>query len=69
MYTKILGFDESGKMGDDQIYFCQIEFNEESEPDLYINNILEVDDLFFIRNKSKGWDLKKKLKICHNLLK
>ncbi len=69
MYAKILGFDESGRMGDDQIYFCQVEFNEESEPDLFINNIVEVKDLLFKKNLLRGWDPKKKLKICHDLLK
>ena len=69
MHAKIIGFDESGKMGDDQIYFCQVEFDEENEPDLFINNIIEVKDLLLKKKELTGWDKKYKTKICHNLIK
>ena len=68
MNTKIIGFDESGKIGDNQIYFSQIELNEENEPEIFIDNILNSKDFFYNERELRGWDYQKKGKICHNLV-
>jgi len=69
MYPKIIGFDESGRTGNNQIFFCQVEFNEENEADLFINNIVEAKDFLFKKTELSGWDKKKKIRVCHNILK
>ncbi|MHA1491920.1 MAG: hypothetical protein ACTSRI_19990 [Promethearchaeota archaeon] len=68
MTVKIIGFDESGGIGSDHIIFTQVEFNEENEADLFIHNILNSGDFFYEKNKIRGWDKKKKIKSCRNLL-
>lgn len=67
MYPKIIGFDESGGIGDEQIFFCQVEFNEENEADIFINNIVEAKDFLFKKTELSGWDKKKKIRVCHNI--
>lgn len=68
MDIKIIGFDESGKIGDKQIYFSQIELNEENEPEIFIDNILNSKDFFYPERELRGWDYQKKSRICHNLV-
>lgn len=69
MDIKIIGLDESGKYGDEQIYFSQIELKEESEADIFIDNILNSKDFFYKKSELQGWDSPKKSSICHRIIK
>lgn len=69
MKVKIIGLDESGKYGDQQIFFAQIEFNEEYEADLFINNILNTKDFFYRKIDLKGWNSQKKASVCQKIIK
>ncbi len=68
MNVKIIGLDESGKFGDEQIFFSLIELKEESEADIFINNILNTNDFFYKKNDLKGWNKRKKCSVCHEII-
>jgi len=68
MNVKIVGLDESGKYGDNQIFFSQIELNEEFEADIFIDNILNTKNFFYKDNELKGWDPIKKVNLCHKII-
>ncbi len=67
MTLKILGLDESGTIGDKHIIFCLIEFNENVEVDICINNLLNVDDFLFSKEISNNLNTNKIIQICHKL--
>ncbi len=69
MINRIIGFDESGTLGDENIIFSQIEFKKEKEFDIFIHNLLNSKYFLFPKRIVNGWDIKTKIKICHDLLK
>ncbi len=66
---KIIGFDESGSLGDKNIIFSQVQFEIEREFDIFIHNLLNSKYFLFPKRIVNGWDIIKKIKICQNLLK
>ncbi len=69
MGLKIIGFDESGTIGDEYIFFCQVEYNIEAENDLFINNILTTNNFLFPREITHNTKSKDIIKLCHQLYK
>ncbi len=67
MKVQHIGLDESGKVGDENMIFCQIEIDQERENDIFIQNLINSKQFFLPKNLISGWDLKKKSKVCHNL--
>jgi len=43
MTNKIIGFDESGGIGESPIVFTQIEYEKENENDIIINNVINFE--------------------------
>jgi len=68
MDVKVIGLDESGKFGDNQIFFGQVELEEDFEADIFINNIMNTKNFFYKKEELRGWDSKKKVSICHSIM-
>lgn len=68
MNYKIIGFDESGKSSDPYIIFTQVEFDEKSEFDIFIDILLKTEDFFLQKDIKKTWSKKKKIMLAHTLL-
>lgn len=64
---KIIGLDESGTIGDEYIIFCQVEFDEDVENDLFIHNLLNVNNFLFTNEISHNLSSKQIIKLCHQL--
>lgn len=69
MGLKIIGLDESGTIGDKYIVFCQVEYNLESENELFINNILNIDNFLFTNEITHNEKTNTIIKLCHQLYK
>ncbi len=67
MGLKIIGLDESGTIGDNYIVFCQVEFNIDNENELFINNILNVDNFLFPKEITHNLKAKQIVHLCHQL--
>lgn len=67
MGLKIIGLDESGTIGDNYIVFCQVEFNIDDENELFINNILNIDNFLFSTELTNNLKAKKIVSLCHQL--
>ena len=65
---KIIGFDESGSIGDPYIIFAQVEFDEEMESDLFINNLRYSTSPILQEREIRNWEIKRKVKWAQNLL-
>ena len=68
MKVQHYGLDESGAVGDENIFFCQIKLDQERENDIFIQNLLNSKQFFLSKNLVAGWDPKKRSKVCHNLI-
>ena len=67
MGLKIIGLDESGTIGDNYIVFCQVDFNVDNENELFINNILNIDNFLFPTELTHNLKAKKIIQLCHQL--
>ncbi|MFW9878063.1 MAG: hypothetical protein ACFFG0_33700 [Candidatus Thorarchaeota archaeon] len=68
MTFKIIGLDESGKTGDEFLAFCQVEFDENDETKLFINNLMNIGDFFYSKEILNNTSSKKLVQLSQQLL-
>ena len=68
MGFKIIGLDESGRTGDEYLSFCIIEFDENDEVKLFINNLMNIRDFLFSKEILNNAKAKKLVQLSHQLL-
>lgn len=68
MGFKIIGLDESGRTGDEYLSFCIIEFDENDEEKLFINNLMNIGDFLFSKEILNNTKAKKLVQLSQQLL-